>query len=55
MSVVKITLDINKFPELLYLMQQALARKLRYRAEAEADPRVVRALQAVADEFEVGQ
>lgn len=49
-----IQLNIEKLPFILFGMRQRLADMLRERAQTESDPRVARALMAVAADFEVG-
>lgn len=51
---VTLTLDIRGVPEVIAEVQARLRRLLQEEADAQADPRVARALRKVAADFEVG-
>lgn len=51
----RIEIEIEGWPEALWVMRAAMARILREAADAESSPFVAKRLREIADDFEAGQ
>lgn len=54
MASSKLTINVEKMPEMIARLRLEFSNLLREEAEAEADPRIARRLREIAAIFEVG-